>query len=75
MAFAYVLITTDPESDERVLRAVRKLSAVKEAHRVYGIYDLIVEVEAESMNQLQSLITREIRQLPHVRSPFTMVGS
>ena len=73
MTFAYVLITTDPESGENVLRALRHHYAVKKAHRVYSIYDIVVEVVAESMDELKDIIT-QLRQISHVRSTFTMIA-
>jgi len=40
---------------------------------VYGVYDVIAEVEAESMEQLKEVIAGNIRGLDEVRSTLTMV--
>jgi DNA-binding Lrp family transcriptional regulator len=41
------------------------------AYVVYGAYDVIVQVEAETMDQLKDIITWKIRRLSKVRSTLT----
>ncbi len=71
MPVSYVLLNVDPGSEEDVLKAVRGEANVKECHRVYGIYDMIAKVEADSMDSLKQIITWKIRRLPGVRSTVT----
>ena len=71
MAVSYVLTNVEPGSEERVLNEVRKVPYVKECHRIYGIYDMIAKVEADSMDELKEIITWKIRRLPGVRSTVT----
>lgn len=71
MPVSYVLLNVDPGSEENVLKEVRKAANVKECHRVYGIYDMIAKVEADSMDALKEIITWKIRRLPGVRSTVT----
>lgn len=60
-------------AEEKVLAELRKVSNVKECHRVYGVYDLIAKVEADSMDRLKEIITLNIRRLQGVRSTLTTV--
>lgn len=71
MPVSYVLLNVDPGSEEAVLKEVRAAANVKECHRVYGIYDMIAKVEADSMDALKEIITWKIRRLPGVRSTVT----
>ena len=48
------------------------MSDVKEAHFVYGVYDIIAKVEAESMEKLREIVTLKIRRVAEVRSTLTM---
>jgi len=73
MPVSYVLINVEPGSEEDVLKEVRKLPNVKECHRMYGIYDMIAKVEADSMDGLKEIITWKIRRLPGVRSTVTTI--
>lgn len=73
MPFAYVLINTEIGTMEDVLKAVKEFEDVKEAHTVYGVYDLIVKVEAETMEKLKNVITGKLRRISNVRSTLTMI--
>ncbi|MCK5626950.1 Lrp/AsnC ligand binding domain-containing protein [Candidatus Bathyarchaeota archaeon] len=46
--------------------------AFKEAHFIYGVYDIIVKVEAENMEKLKEIVTFKIRRLNDVRNTLTM---
>jgi DNA-binding Lrp family transcriptional regulator len=71
MSVSYVLINVEPGAEEEVLKEVRKVPNVKECHRIYGIYDMIAKVEADSMDRLKEIITWKIRRLSGVRSTVT----
>jgi DNA-binding Lrp family transcriptional regulator len=71
---AYVLINTEIGSESEVLDAVKKIKNVREAYAVYGVYDIVVKIEAETMNKLKETITWEIRRLNNVRSTLTMIA-
>ena len=70
---AYVLINTEMGSEREVLDAIKKINNVIEAHAVYGVYDLIAKIEAETMNKFKETVTWEIRRLNKVRSTLTMI--
>jgi DNA-binding Lrp family transcriptional regulator len=73
MVRAYVLINTDPGVEEEFLEQIRAIEGVKKAESVYGMYDFIAEVEADTMEKLKEIITWKIRRLEHVRSSVTLV--
>jgi len=73
MALCYVLLNVEPGSEEKVLNEVRKVPSVKRSHRVYGVYDMIAEVEADSMDGLKEIVTWKIRRLDGVRSTLTAI--
>ncbi|HUK50327.1 MAG TPA: Lrp/AsnC ligand binding domain-containing protein [Terriglobales bacterium] len=74
MTLCYVLFNLEPGAEERVLGEVRKIPNVKWCHRVYGVYDMIAEVEAESMDSLKQIVTWKIRKLDGVRSTLTAIA-
>ena len=46
---------------------------VKEAYGVYGVYDIVAKVEAETIDRLKEVITSKVRRLRWVRSTLTMM--
>lgn len=73
MPIAFVLINTNMGSMEETLKALNKISNVKEAHMVYGVYDIVAKVEAESMTKLKEIVTWQIRRLETVKSTLSMI--
>ena len=73
MPLSYVLMNVELGAEEKVLEEVRKVPNVKECHRVYGVYDMIAKVEADSMDRLKDIVTWKIRRLEGVRSTLTTV--
>ena len=73
MPLSYVLMNVQTGSEEKVLNEVRKVPNVKECHRVYGVYDLIAKVEADSMDGLKEIVTWKIRRLDGVSSTLTAI--
>jgi DNA-binding Lrp family transcriptional regulator len=72
-AGAIVLIQTDIGAESRVMEELVKIPEVTEAYIVYGIYDVIVKIEAESLEKIREVITNKIRKLPDIRTTSTMV--
>lgn len=73
MAMAFVLINVESGADTEVLQAIKKISNVKEAYQVYGVYDIVAKVEADSMDKLKDIVTNRIRRLDKVRSTLTTI--
>ncbi len=73
MPVAFVLINAEIGAENAVLQALRNVSNVKEAYAVYGVYDIIAKVEAETMDKLKDSVTWNIRRLDKVRSTLTMI--
>jgi len=60
MPTAFVLINTEIGAEEEILNELNKVPNVKEAYIVYGLYDIVAKVEAESMNKLKEVISWRI---------------
>ena len=73
MATSFVLINVEIGAEEEVLGDLRPISEVKEAHLVYGVYDIIAIVETPTMQELKDVISLKIRRLDKVHSTLTMI--
>ena len=73
MNLAYVLIRTDMGSEWKVTNDLNKIEEVKKVYEVHGVYDLIVMVEAETLEKLKTVISEGIRTIENVRSTLTMI--
>lgn len=73
MPIAFILINTEIGSESDVLKSLEDVEGIEEAYSVYGVYDIIVKIKAESMGKLKDIVTWRIRRLNKVRSTLTMI--
>ncbi len=73
MPEAIVLINTDIGTEEEVLSILEEIEGVTEAHIVYGVYDIVTKVRADTTEALKEIISSKIRKIPKVRSTLTMI--
>ncbi len=73
MPIGYVLINTEADHMESVLETLKKIDAVEEAYMVYGVYDIVAKVKADTMEKLNEIVTWHVRRLEKVRSTLTMI--
>ena len=78
MPTTYILINSDLGSDVDIIKKIKQIldaeSGVKyEVQGVYGVYDIIVKITADSMDLLRSIITNKIRKVDKVYSTLTMM--
>jgi len=70
---AFVLINAEIGSEDEVLKQLKTLPNVKESYVVYGVYDIVAKVSADTMDKLKEIVTWKIRRLDKVRSTLTMI--
>lgn len=72
--FAFVFLNTQPKNLESVHKALLSISDVLSADTVFGPYDLIASVKAESQADLEGTISR-IQKIPGIEHSATSVVS
>jgi DNA-binding Lrp family transcriptional regulator len=76
---AYVFLVTKPGTSEEVirhLRAVAKVKGVMSVDSVYGRFDAIVTVDADTLEEIGELVYKVIEKIPNVtRSETALVLS
>ena len=73
MSVAFVLINSDLGAEEEIVSELNKIEGVREVYQVYGVYDIIVKIEGETMEKVKDIVTWKIRRLDRVRSTLTMI--
>ena len=73
MAMAFVLINAELGCEKEILEELKKIDAVKESYMVYGVYDIVAKVDANTINELKEIVTWNVRRLDKVRSTLTMI--
>jgi DNA-binding Lrp family transcriptional regulator len=70
---AYVLVNSDLGKEQELVREIKTIEGVEEVYFVYGLYDLVVKVAGETMQEVKDAITWKIRRLENIRSTITLL--
>ena len=73
MATAFVMINAEIGFESEVLEELKAIPEIKEAHLVYGVYDIITRLETDIMQDLKDTISQKIRRIEKIRSTLTMI--
>ena len=73
MPRAFVLLNVETGSEDNVLKQLRKIGVVEEAYVSYGVYDLVLKVKANTMEELKEAVTHKIRTINQVKSTLTLI--
>ncbi len=73
MIKAYVLVVTNPGETKNVYAAVKAITGVVEIHEVMGPYDIVIEIEVESLSQVPPILSDKIRVVPGIESTTSLV--
>jgi DNA-binding Lrp family transcriptional regulator len=70
---AYVLIVTDPGKTKDVKDAIDKIQGISELHEVMGPYDIVVELEVASLQDIPPILGDRIRPIEGIQSTTSLV--
>jgi DNA-binding Lrp family transcriptional regulator len=73
MPKAFVLMNAELGSEDSIVNELRNIDGVKEVYQVYGVYDIVAQVEADTMESVKETITWKLRKLNGVKSTLTMI--
>jgi DNA-binding Lrp family transcriptional regulator len=71
---AYIIVTVKRGTEHVAAQKIRKMKEVTEVLVTYGLYDLVVRIEAESLGHLDKIVT-DIRQMAEIKQTSTLVGT
>jgi len=74
MPKSYVLINCNIGAEEFVISQLKEIDLVKEVHGTFGAYDIVVLVEADTVESLRDTITWKIRKIEKIRSTLTLMA-
>jgi len=71
-AKAFVLVNVEIGQEREVLAKLKSIPGVKEAFRIYGVYDSVVKIEANDKDTLNQAVL-EIRKMAGIRNTMTLL--
>ena len=75
MAVGYVLVNVSPGQEYQAFQTIKELENVSDATLLFGDYDIIIKLEAESLGIIAKTVVDTIRQVPGVTGSKTLAGA
>lgn len=77
MTTAYILLNIKPQSEMNVIKQIKDIMKVEdesmryEVQGVYGVYDIVIKIESENMDDIKNTLAK-IRRIDKISSTITM---
>ena len=72
MPGCFLLLNCKENQEKDVIVQLRKIPEVKEMQCISGPYDILVKVQAPSIDEMHDAVTWKIRKLKNVRSTYSL---
>ncbi len=71
-AIGFVLVDIEPNREKEVYEKLIKLPQIVELYPLFGEYDLIAKVEAETFDEIGNFVVQSIRSVDGVKATKTL---
>ena len=71
-AIGFVLIDIEPTREKEIYAALMKIGQIVELYPLFGDYDLIAKVEADSYDAIGAVVVSKIRSIAGVKGTKTL---
>ncbi len=75
MIFVYILAKIEAGTENKILESLKNTNQVGKASLTYGIYDLCVEAQVKTMEELDDFVVNVMRKIPGIKETVTLVTS
>jgi DNA-binding Lrp family transcriptional regulator len=73
MPTAYILINYEIGTENKILNRLKNLPDIIEVSEVNGIYDIVVKIRSDNLDDIREVITKQIRTIKTIRSTMTLI--
>jgi len=73
--YAYILGKVQAGAETEILNALKNVRNMKKASLTYGIYDVCIEGEFKTMEELDDFILNVVRKIQGIRETVTLIAS
>ena len=74
MSEAYVLLNVNYKKLSSVIDQIKQLSTIKAVKSVYGIYDLMIILESDNLQQVKSEIDEKLPLIDGIENMTTLIS-
>lgn len=71
---AFVLLNVDYKVQQNIIAAAKKIPTVKEVKTVYGIYDVLIIIQSENMQDLKAAIDVDLHKIDGINNITSLIS-
>jgi len=75
MIHVYILGKIEAGTEQEVLNSLRNVKQMKKASLTYGIYDLCIEAQFKTMDELDNFVLEILRKIKGIEDTITLIAS
>jgi|TARA_B100000809_G_scaffold87919_1_gene86298 DNA-binding Lrp family transcriptional regulator len=73
MTDAYVMLNCELGTEAEIIEKLKELEQVTDVFETIGTHDMLVKLQADNFEKIREIVSRNIQQLPKVRSTSTLI--
>ena len=70
---AYVLLNVDYKHQKNIMEQAKKIATVKAVKTTYGIYDILIILESDSMQEIKSAIDVSLHNIDGINNITSLI--
>lgn len=71
---AFVLLNVDYKHQKDIIEQAKKISSVKSVKTTYGIYDLLIILESDSMQDIKNAIDVDLHKIAGINNLTSLIS-
>jgi DNA-binding Lrp family transcriptional regulator len=71
---AFVLLNVDYKQQKNIIETAKKIPMVKEVKTVYGIYDVLVILQSDNMQDIKTAIDVELHKIDGINNLTSLIS-
>jgi len=75
MIYVYILGKIETGTEQDVLNSLKNVKQMKKASLTYGIYDVCIEAQFTSMENLDNFVLEVLRKVKGIKDTVTLIAS
>ena len=71
---AFVLLNVDYKQQQNIIETAKKIPIAKEVKTIYGIYDVLVILESNNMQDIKSAIDVDLHKIDGINNITSLIA-
>jgi DNA-binding Lrp family transcriptional regulator len=71
---AFVLLNVDYKQQKNIIETAKKIPIVKEVKTVYGIYDVLIIIQSDNMQDIKTAIDIDLHKIDGINNITSLIS-